>query len=331
MALRSPRLVGPRPAWPHAIEDAYRRRLLRRAAAAKNLLDEFLLPALQRMAPEINALAAAHTDSGPPAIEDVIAAHLAEIGRRRTDGIADILGGLLRVVDTVKRAFGMAYEPTPQGVTGIGEQASLFTARALEKSYPSVFPIAVGKTPEAARAVELWADENVRLITSIDARYFDDIRKTIIEAVQKGTQTKEIAKLLRERYAVSKSRATLIAQDQIAKLNADITREKQTKLGITQYTWSTSHDERVRATHRVLDGTVQDWNSPPVSEKNGERNHPGMAVRCRCVSLPYFSDDEPATPFAYPKLSASRPTIYGSRERPLSPGQARDLQQRLGR
>mgnify|MGYP000210898992 CR=1 FL=1 len=75
-------------------------------------------------------------------------------------------------------------------------------------------------------------------------------------------------------------------------LNGQITEERQTQAGIEEYVWSTSNDEKVRETHEELDGTTQRWDDPPVSEKNGDRNHPGGSYQCRCVAVPVLSLDD---------------------------------------
>jgi len=127
-----------------------------------------------------------------------------------------------------------------------------------------------------------FIDENVSLIKSLDKRFFDDIEQVVSESVKIGRSTEVTAKLLQERYQVSKSRAKLIARDQISKLNGLITQEKQQDLGIKKYEWATAGDERVRATHRRNDGKTFSWSKPPAT------GHPGQDIQCRCVALPVF-------------------------------------------
>jgi SPP1 gp7 family putative phage head morphogenesis protein len=300
----------PRPPHIDTTERRYRRRLLARVRAAKLLLDERLAPVLAR----IEARRTERTD----AAVDLLPPDLTEI---------------LRVISTVRAAFEMAYQVATTDLTHVGEQVALFTARKLHDDYPTVFAISTGRdAAEIARVAE-WSRVNARLIKTIDSRYWDDVAEVTREAVGRGIQTRELSALLQERYKVSESRAKLIARDQISKLNADITEQKQTSLGVEEYWWVTSHDERVRPTHRNLDGTLQRWDSPPVSETNGERNHPGQAVSCRCSARPKVPGYERTNParFETPTLTATRPTLYGSRERQLTAKDRSDLRQRLGR
>jgi SPP1 gp7 family putative phage head morphogenesis protein len=103
---------------------------------------------------------------------------------------------------------------------------------------------------------------------------------------------------LQDEFQVSKSRADLIARDQVLKLNSQITRTRQTSAGIKRYTWTTSGDERVRGNpnglypdsdrdHWSLDGRTFSWDAPPVvNPKTGETAHPGEDFQCRCVATP---------------------------------------------
>lgn len=300
----------PRPPHIDTTERRYRRRLLARVRAAKMLLDERIGPILARA----EARASARVDADAP----VDVHDLAEI---------------LRVISTVRAAFDLAYEVDPTTLAGIGEQVALFTMRQLSDDYPTVFPISIARDANEVARVAEWSQVNARLIKTIDSRYWDDVAEVARDAVARGVQTRELAALLQERYRVSESRAKLIARDQVSKLNAQITRQKQTALGITEYVWSTSHDERVRPTHRNLDGSLQRWDSPPVTETNGERNHPGQAIQCRCTARPVVPGyDRPAPArFETPTLTATRPTVYGSRERPLAAGDRESLLRKLGR
>ena len=60
-------------------------------------------------------------------------------------------------------------------------------------------------------------------------------------------------------------------------------------LGITQYIWRTSRDERVRESHLVLEGKTFSWDSPP------DVGHPGQDINCRCTAepvIPGLEDDD---------------------------------------
>jgi SPP1 gp7 family putative phage head morphogenesis protein len=149
--------------------------------------------------------------------------------------------------------------------------------------------------------VATFRTDNVKLIELIPAQLLDDVDKVIETAWTKGLRVEVLRKELQKRFEVSKSRADLIARDQVLKLNSQITKTRQTSAGIVEYVWTTSHDERVRGNpdgkypdsdsdHYSLDGTRQRWDAPPVTNpKTGETNHPGEDYQCRCVAVPVLS------------------------------------------
>ena len=122
---------------------------------------------------------------------------------------------------------------------------------------------------------------NVGLIKSIPEQYFDRIEQAVMTGIQGGTLSATLADDLQKAFGVTKSRAKLIATDQLGKINSRLSQIRQQKLGITHYTWSTSHDERVRPEHKLRDGKLFAWDNPPSD------GHPGQPIRCRCVAKPY--------------------------------------------
>ena len=72
-------------------------------------------------------------------------------------------------------------------------------------------------------------------------------------------------------------------------------RRRHEQAGVTEYKFRTSEDERVRATHRPMDGLRCRYDDPTVylsdgkwvsrSNVGGVLKHPGQDYQCRCVSL----------------------------------------------
>lgn len=140
--------------------------------------------------------------------------------------------------------------------------------------------------PWLADEVKAFTKANVSYITSIPQQYFEKVQQSIIRNVQAGKLTDKIAEDIKSIYNVSENRAELIARDQTSKFNGDLTRLRQTNIGITKYVWSTSLDERVREEHAALEGKTFSWNDPP------DEGNPGEAINCRCVALPVFEGEE---------------------------------------
>ena len=153
--------------------------------------------------------------------------------------------------------------------------------------------------PGMAERINSWRDLNVGLIDSgirgSDAMtgrrsLLADISETIERAHAEGLRVEDLAGRIRDRFDVSDSRAELIARDQVLKLNAQVNQHRQRAVGVTHYRWRTSRDERVRDSHRVLDGQIISWDAPPQVSEDGRREHAGNDFQCRCVSEPIIPE-----------------------------------------
>lgn len=133
--------------------------------------------------------------------------------------------------------------------------------------------------------VQAAAKANVDLITSIPVQHFERLAVKVEKGFAQGMRSEQLAKLVQEQAGVTKSRAKLIARDQIGKMNSEFSRIRQQSLGITAYTWRTAQDERVRDEHAELDGRTFSWSDPP------SEGHPGTAIQCRCIAEPVFNLD----------------------------------------
>lgn len=187
------------------------------------------------------------------------------------------------IVSAVRRVWEVQMPPSPDSLrptaTAVDAWATGNTVRAVKV----VAGIDVTADPRMApgRLADLhlqWARQNVGLIRSMESSTFDDLARAVVDAAQQGTT--DLQSVIEQRFQVAGSRARLIARDQVSKLNGQVTQHRQQSLGITRYEWSTSNDERVRASHRALDGKVFDWSAPPAE------GHPGQPIQCRCVALP---------------------------------------------
>ncbi len=151
-----------------------------------------------------------------------------------------------------------------------------------------------------AEALRRWVDENVLLIKSIPAETLGDMQQIILDGFTHGMPIKEVQSAIQERYSTAKSKATLLARDQVSSLNAKISHRQQTDAGCGRYRWSDSRDRRVRDCHKELNGKSFSWDDPPEMWYNtkkhgkvmtGRRCHPGEDICCRCVAIPIFDID----------------------------------------
>jgi SPP1 gp7 family putative phage head morphogenesis protein len=156
--------------------------------------------------------------------------------------------------------------------------------------------------PWETAVIEAWGQNNFELIKSLSDEFIKKVNLLVSEGVQTGRTwdviMRDIGKMTKN---MSKSRAELIARDQIGKLHGMTSQRRQEDAGIDKYIWLTVGDERVRSKHKTLNGKVCRWDNPNVySDDNGKtwkrrttnmtKVHPGIDIQCRCSALPFFDD-----------------------------------------
>lgn len=123
-------------------------------------------------------------------------------------------------------------------------------------------------------------ERNVGLISKLATDAVDGIKTAVMNAILQGKTADQLKGELKERFDISDRRAKLIARDQVSKLTSDLNRRRHTEAGISEYVWTTSHDERVRALHKSLDGKEYKYGEPTGAEQGLP---PGQPINCRCV------------------------------------------------
>ena len=140
------------------------------------------------------------------------------------------------------------------------------------------------------KMLEKWISDNVDLIKTIPKDSLGKMKEMVYSDYMNGRTTTNIVKDLQQQYGIDKRHARLIARDQTAKLNAEITQSQQRDAGVDKYKWSTVGDGRVRDSHDALDGEIFSWDDPPETD-DGRRCHPGEDYQCRCCAIPVFDID----------------------------------------
>lgn len=197
-----------------------------------------------------------------------------------------------------------------------GEALALTTATATaafnSAQYRKIIQAVLGVNPLTSDSyldtlVRGFARENSLLIQSIPRNLLVDVEGIAYRGMLGGALPRDIAADIRARFKVSRNRARLLARDQVGKLNGQLSQARQERVGVVEYIWQTVEDERVRKSHRVLDGKICRWDDPTVyREPNGTEwlpraniggfiGTPGSDYQCRCFSDPIFDDVIDAT------------------------------------
>lgn len=121
-----------------------------------------------------------------------------------------------------------------------------------------------------------WADEAIL-----------KLRSKVMDNAMRGQRSANMAKSIMEEYGVSRRKAKFLARQETALLMSKFQEERYKDIGITKYRWSGSMDKRERHDHKLLEGKIISWDSPPITNrKTGARNHAGQDFGCRCVAIP---------------------------------------------
>lgn len=248
------RLVKPTaPVQPRAIERWYTNQLLAMIAVLKNKVTGELVPRL------------AHYRSQ---------AHMHFAGVRKDDFLEDVYGETANI----RVFFAQTYtdEILKNLISNAAGQTSALNKSNLTSQIKRVLGVDLFLSDDKLEGITTsFITNNVQLIKSVESRYFNDLNQTLYDGFADGLRWEEIADNIEERFGVAETNAERIARDQINKLNGQLTEERQTEVGVTQYVWRTALDDRVRPEHEAHEGQSYEWEDPPAGT-----GHPGEDILC---------------------------------------------------
>lgn len=162
----------------------------------------------------------------------------------------------------------------PSFLVGISDRVLSETATANEAAMNSLALQVIEPKSQLAAAESVWLRNNASLIKSIPTELAERVREKVATMVPQGARWETIAKQLREEHGIGKNRAQLIARDQVGKYHADLAQTRMQACGINAYSWSGAQDNRERASHLALQGTVWTFDKPPPI------GNPGTPIQC---------------------------------------------------
>lgn len=180
-----------------------------------------------------------------------------------------------------------------------GLEIAAFNQIQYQKTIKSVLGIDIFlEEPYLIPQLELFANQNSQLISNMTIDEIERVSGYVQRAIQEGSSFESVAIEIEKSFGITRRHAKLIARDQTSKLNGSLTKLRQQEVGIKTYRWQTSDDERVRATHKPLNGKICRWDDPTVyfneesqkwenrSKIGGTNVHTSVDVNCRCIPIP---------------------------------------------
>lgn len=165
---------------------------------------------------------------------------------------------------------------------------------------PLIYRSLIGEINEGLKQdIESQVLSNAMLIKTLPS----DVAKKVVEDIEeytlRGERATTIAQIIREKTDQhARASARLIARTEVSKTTTALTRARSENLGLMWYIWRTAQDgDRVRKSHRIMEGVLVNWNNPPspeqlVGEKDVGNYHAGEIWNCRCYPEPLISADE---------------------------------------
>lgn len=143
-------------------------------------------------------------------------------------------------------------------------------------------------TPQiaATMAEELTRNTDIE-VKNFTAEQIQELREKVQQNLFAGGRADRLVGMIEAQFGVNQRKARFIAENETSLAVSKFREERYKALGSREYVWSTSHDNKVRHDHKVLDGRTFSWDSPPVVDSpTGRRRNPGEDYNCRCVSRP---------------------------------------------
>ena len=142
--------------------------------------------------------------------------------------------------------------------------------------------------PVGRRARQLIA-ENALLIRSLPEEVRVNVARRVAREEYAGERAEAIEELIPH---VTRVKARLIARTETSKASTALTRARAENLGLQWYVWRTSKDQRVRPSHKLMNGVLVAFTDAPSPEALlGIKStlgfyNAGDAPNCRCYVEP---------------------------------------------
>ena len=272
------------PPWlhPRQLERTYAAALGRMADAFIRQVREVILPAL-------------------PSIEEQARSEQGHVDSTRADAWFDRIAPLLEVLQISATQRGQTVKAQ---AIDIGQKTSNWNDKEWQKILRKTVGVGLLTSEPGLRdRLRMFSTTSEKWFKKMQTDQLANLEGIIERGFAQGLRHTEVAKQIEAKLKTTKSRARLIARDQVSKLNGRLTQMRQEEAGISKYIWQTSEDSRVRATHSPMDGKLGRWDDASVYANPSAPNkwlsksgigavelHPGQDILCRCFAEPFIQE-----------------------------------------
>ncbi len=150
--------------------------------------------------------------------------------------------------------------------------------------------------------IDAIIEHNAKLIKTVPQDVAEQLSKLAAKREFEGVRPEEITEeILKKAPNLTEAQAKRIARTESAKAASALVQARAESLGLDFYIWKTCSDERVRDSHKRMEGVVCRWDDPPSPEElSGEKSagnyHPAGIYNCRCVPLTVVDEKDLSFP-----------------------------------
>lgn len=155
--------------------------------------------------------------------------------------------------------------------------------------------IAPTLTPSQKKIIaEEWTNNLKLYIKDFTTKNTAELRDKVQQLAFAGQRSKSMIKLIQDNYGVTYNKAKFLARQETSLLLSKFREERYKDVGVKKYIWHTAGDARVRhmppdsSDHRILDGKIFSFDSPPTIPGTSRKCNPGEDFNCRCVARPIW-------------------------------------------
>lgn len=177
----------------------------------------------------------------------------------------------------------------------VGQMKTWRAAAAASSQGRRIYKALMQETTNTAlgQTINSIVAENAKLIKTCPASIAEKLSKYAQERRFAGERPEAIMEqVMKEAPNLREFEARRIARTESSKASTALIQGRAEQLGEDFYRWSTTGGERVRPSHRIMEGVICRWSDPPNPEalagekRNYGSYHAGNIFNCRCIPEP---------------------------------------------
>lgn len=211
---------------------------------------------------------------------------------------AAISASAARFDATLKRIDTLIGKKVPEEITSKVKVADIFddtlwkVDRAIADTLKGISVPAQLTDERRQRIAEEWQENLDKWIKDFTEEEILRLRQSVAKSVFSGNRRDSVIRSIQKSYGVSANKAKFLARQETNLLLAKFKEARYTDSGVPEYKWrcvAGSKHHPVRPSHKILDGKIFRWDTPPITtapDEPSRRNNPGEDYGCRCTAIP---------------------------------------------